>query len=190
MELREDIALFVPVFERIGEKLDTILELGSANGNGSTYGLCKGILASGEAEHKVLVSVDWKYEILDEFKPQIPNWTFIEGDTRKTRTVHAVRDILGSRVLDVLFIDTIHEYVQLNRELKIWSSLAHRDYTIYLFHDTNMFGRPNFMVNAINAFSAYNRHLYYYVISDKCNGMAALIPKSYDSYLVGELFEL
>ena len=115
--------------------LGFVLELGSGKGTGSTVAIQRGLIDHPNPLH---ISVDLTDRM--EWKPDAPWWHLILGDTREQATLEQVEAISGVRSASVIFIDTVHTYDQVQRELDLWSALVGSD-TIWLFHDTNMHGQ-------------------------------------------------
>jgi hypothetical protein len=122
-----DIRDHLPRLRR--EARGSVLELGVRDGN-STVALLAGLEELGGT----LWSVDVTAECGDVF-PGHPQWRFVVADSRDTSTVLAAG--LPAE-LDVLFVDTIHTYEQVRRELDAWGDRVRLGGSI-LFHDTDSF---------------------------------------------------
>jgi hypothetical protein len=103
------------------------------------------------------------------------------GDSIEQETVDKCFETLGmhgwdkTKKADLIMIDTIHEYDFLKQELEMWKQLAH-DKTIWLFHDTWMFGQYNHMTDAIKEFAQKDGRWEYVDITKEAHGLGALIP--------------
>jgi len=171
MEDREDILLHMPTITKLVANKKVILEIAPDFGNGSTKAILKGV-----SPDAVWVSVDITDHINSECRPQIPNWKIVEGDSRHLATMNKVKELLGEKKADFIFIDTIHEKAFLAEELKVWYELTD-DSTLWLFHDTWMLGNYNTMTDAIKEFAEQYKFQWNYIdLSEECNGLGALIP--------------
>jgi cephalosporin hydroxylase len=106
-----------------------VLELGSRTGN-STLALLAGVVESGGHVTSVDIDkvTDWHNGLYAW--SQTPEWTFIQGDDMDPK----VQERLPAQV-DVLFIDTSHEYEHTVRELEFYMPRVVPS-GIALFHDT------------------------------------------------------
>jgi cephalosporin hydroxylase len=149
-----DIAPLMPRLQEFASKAGFVLEIGCGAGNGSCRAFRRG-LALSPAKDKLHISVD----IMDGHpcydRPTESYWHKVTGDSRDRATAEAVKAICGDRRADIIFIDTDHTYEMMEKELPNWAEFAH-DGTIWLFHDTWMFGCFNEMQNAIKEFSERN----------------------------------
>jgi cephalosporin hydroxylase len=117
-----------------------VIELGLFSGSGSTVAFQDGLALHPD---RLLVSVEWDMANLDPaYRPTVPWWHLVEGDSTKLDTLEAVRTIAGDRKPSLLFIDTHHVYGTLMAELKVWSQIA-TDETIWIGHDSWMMGEYN-----------------------------------------------
>ena len=162
-----DIHEHMPYLQAMAYLSSVIIELGCGHGNGSTRALSCGLSAS-EHKGKAMISVD-----IDPMRPQIrpalDYWYKVTGSSTSPNTLENVRFILGQRPADLIFIDTVHTKEMLAQELALWSALEHLG-TIWLFHDTWMFGQYNSMVEAIQEFCADGKHEYV-ELTKECHGM-------------------
>ena len=79
-------------------------------------------------------------------------------------------------IFDLIFIDTVHTYEHLKKELELWEPLAVGDCK-WLFHDTWMGGVYNPMTDAIKEFARNSNGKWEYSdITRECNGLGALLP--------------
>ncbi|MFA6992853.1 MAG: class I SAM-dependent methyltransferase, partial [Candidatus Gracilibacteria bacterium] len=114
---------------------------------------------------------------------------YLLGDSREQSTVDKCRKILCEihqsaesfpypyeKKADLIFIDTVHEYDFLKIELNIWKQLAHEK-TVWLFHDTWMFGFYNHMTDAIKEFAEESGIWEYVDITQEAHGLGMLKPK-------------
>jgi cephalosporin hydroxylase len=132
-----------------------VLEIGVATGTGSTIAIQEGLASHPDPLH---VSVDYQDRMV--VKPEVPWWHLVIGDSRSPETVNGVlwKASLpdGCRLPGLIFIDTDHDYDQMRPELATWSPLATPE-TVWLFHDTWMFGvRNESMIRAIEEFAKPN----------------------------------
>lgn len=118
-----DIVLHLPVLEYYASLCDHVTEFGTRGGE-STVALisgCKGQVCSFDIQKSEIV------DVLSSTKLPCESWRFFELDTGATQ---------GSEVVgptDMLFIDTLHTYDHVTKELSIHGRKA----TKYLaFHDT------------------------------------------------------
>jgi hypothetical protein len=120
-----------------------VLELGIHTGEGSTQ-----MIQDALADHPnpLHISVDWQDVIAPEHRPKTPWWHLVLGDTREDSTFFKVLHIASPRRPGVIFIDTDHNYKQMQTELALWSAIAN-DKTVYLMHDTWMYGPENVEMN-------------------------------------------
>jgi SAM-dependent methyltransferase len=104
-----DIQRHLPRLRRAGR--GTVLELGVRSGN-STAALLAGVERHGGA----VWSVDVDPTCAETFRGH-PQWHFVCADSRDKDTI---REAGFPQQLDVLFIDTLHEYEQTRSELALW----------------------------------------------------------------------
>lgn len=117
-----DINEHLPVLHRLASKSETIVEMGTRNGESTSA-----LLAAIEGTTKQLVSYDlFRSPIIDQFLT-FNNFKFIQGDTLKIDIEEA----------DFLFIDTLHTYYQLYSELVKHSSKIK---TYIALHDVVSYG--------------------------------------------------
>ncbi len=132
-------------------KAGYVLELGSFTGEGSTKAIQDGLAYHHTPLH---ITVDWEDNLVAN-RPKVPWWHMVVGDTRKQETLNEVQRITVESP-GLIFIDTLHDYAQMQAELNLWQELAN-DATTWLMHDTNMYGVPNVeMVKAITEFADAN----------------------------------
>lgn len=168
-----DFEKHMPRLETYAAECAFVLEIGCGAGNGSTRAIQAGLAKSPYDKLHVSVDVDIhqpRYE-----RPDVPWWWKVTGDSRESRTALRVRSIVGPRQADLIFIDTDHTYEVMKKELPLWDQFSHRG-TIWLFHDTWMFGTYNHMTDAIKEF-ADNRPLVYEDITRDSHGLGMLRPK-------------
>ena len=111
-----------------------IVELGTRGGEST-----RALLAAADHTQSTLLSID----IFDCENIQLPfrkRWHFIKADDLEFAssgfTAWCQSRSLEPRI-DVLFIDTSHEYEHTKAEIKLWSSYL-ADHAVMLFHDTNL----------------------------------------------------
>lgn len=111
-----------------------MVELGTRDGESTRV-----LLAAASITNSVLLSID----IEDCEQISIPfreRWHFVKADDIEFGKTEFNNWCLGRSiepVIDVLFIDTSHEYIHTKQEIEIWSKYL-SDNGITIFHDTNM----------------------------------------------------
>ena len=164
-----DMIVHMPTLEDYASRAAVIIEIGVGHGNGSTRAFARG-LARSEKHVRVHVGVD-----MDPVRPQIkPDrfWCEVHGMSEDPATASWVKIMLGDRMADIIFIDTVHTYEQMVQELPIWAAFSGPE-TIWLFHDTWMFGPYNQMTEAIKEFAAANG-LEYTDLSRESHGLGMM----------------
>lgn len=161
----------------------TVLELGTEYGTGSTQAIRCGFerrigdkLKSGVIPDPVWVSVDIRDIIPQWIRPNWPWWRMVVGDSRDEGTAKQVESILGHRMFDFIFVDTIHTPEFVSKELPLWSTMADTKSCVWLFHDVWMNGRYNPMTDVIKEFAEKTGRWRYEELSKDCNGIGAYIP--------------
>ncbi len=153
-----DMIVHMPFLEECASKAGVIVEIGVGHGNGSTRAFARGLERSEFSPlpypGKLHILVDWDLE-RPQVKPMNSFWHEVHGPSEDIRTVQAVAEILDGRKADIIFIDTIHTYEQMELELPLWSALAGPD-TLWIAHDTWMFQVWNHMSVAIQEFARAN----------------------------------
>jgi cephalosporin hydroxylase len=129
-----------------------VLEIGVSTGTGSTVAFSEGLSQAGVKE-KLHISVDQLDEMV--WKPREAYWHLVVGDSRSLETLERVKELAKGRKAGVIFIDTDHYYEHMQKELEVWKEMA-GDETVWLFHDTHMFGFYNHMNDAIEEFAEKN----------------------------------
>lgn len=166
----DDIKALMPILEKIASQCETILEIGPAQGNGSTVAFAKGIEKSAYPESfKSFITVDIR-DYMDWKPSHLPYWKMVLGDSTNRETVEAVKK--ECKKFDLIFIDTHHTYEQMKRELELWPSLADNT-TVFLFHDTYMNNEYNPMTDAIKEF-AQGSNCYYEDITKESHGLGMM----------------
>jgi cephalosporin hydroxylase len=133
-----------------------VLEIGAGVGDGSIAAFANGLEQRG-GDDRLHISVDIKDRLRD--KPEVPYWYYIIGDSREPETAEMVKTVAGGRIPGVLFIDTDHYYEHMARELEVWKVLAGEE-TVWLFHDTWIWGIYNHMTEAIKEFAVKEGWVY------------------------------
>jgi predicted O-methyltransferase YrrM len=120
-----DINEHLPVLYRLAEKVQTIVEMGTRNGESTSA-----LLAAIEGTTKKLTCYDlYRAPIVDRFE-SFSNFNFVLADTLK----------ISIESTDLLFIDTLHTYHQLYNELVKHSGSV----TTYIaLHDTVSYGEKD-----------------------------------------------
>lgn len=173
-----DIAYHMPYLESIATDCSVIIEIGCGHGNGSTRAFERGMRNG--VMPVALISVD-----LDPQRPQVQPrlswWHKVTGDSRDPEVRDKVRDLVRSlcwqyesiNAVDLIFIDTDHTYDQLMAELLLWRPLANSR-TVWLFHDTWMFGVYNRMTDAILDFCTRFPEWEYVEITRESHGLGMM----------------
>jgi predicted O-methyltransferase YrrM len=114
-----------------------VLELGARRGN-STLAFLAGCAESGG--HVTSCDIDDVRRFPDGIGPfgASPRWTFTRGDDMD----QTVQSLLPAQV-DVLFLDTSHEYEHTLAELRVYVPRVVPG-GVALFHDTNVMGWPGY----------------------------------------------
>jgi hypothetical protein len=197
----------LPRLAEFASRAGVIVEIGIASMTGSTHAFDLGLQASDAAPgRKFHIGVDLHESVAGPWVPQSPFWQFISGSSKDPATVEKVKHALsmdngsGEVVplsIDILYIDTVHEYEFLKEELANWLPVIGPN-TLVLFHDTHRGGRYDRMTDAImemveapvyeyDADDKYvgettGGHLYYthqYLqYSTTCEGLGGLAPKA------------
>lgn len=159
-----DIAPLMPMLEEAASKAAFILEIGCGAGNGSCRAFRRGLKKSKAPEElKLHISIDINTEHPAYDRPTEPYWVKVSGDSRSIEVFDKVLDVmctLGTEFPpDIIFIDTDHTYEQMTEELRLWGRIAGPN-TIWLFHDTYMFGPYNHMTDAIKEYASENGLVY------------------------------
>lgn len=147
MEDQVEMREHMPFLESLARNASLVLEIGCGWGNGSTRAFSRGLTDGW------LISVDFS-ETHPEERPGI-RWNKVLGRSEDVSTREEVEALLAGVRPDVIFIDTDHTKEQMEKELAVWSALAGPG-TIWVFHDTWMFGAYNTMTDAIKEFAAEN----------------------------------
>jgi cephalosporin hydroxylase len=170
-----DINNYMPLLEEYASQAAYILEMGVGEMDGSTVAFTKGLERRGGAD-RMYISIDNDGGHAPEANyPQVPYWVFLVGDSRDPLTRSAIQRWAEDRKPDLIFIDTHHVYEHMEQELKVWGSYAH-DKTLWLFHDTYMFGPRNHMVDAIQEWADANGWEYFDIRTDQ-HGLGGMRKK-------------
>jgi Methyltransferase domain len=162
-----DIAYHMSTLTRIASFSSVIIEIGCLEGNGSTRALSQGLAHSLKSLVKCMVTVDVVEEHPNE-RPEHPWWHKVTGDSRHIPTVDAAQALLPAKP-DLIYIDTMHTYEQMQAELAVWQTLAVPE-TIWIFHDTWMNSKYNHMTDAIKEWAAA-KYLRYADLSLESHGL-------------------
>lgn len=156
-----DIANFyIHLFDAALESNGFVLELGPGKGDGSTVAFDDALsikAIDNGPEGNLHITVD-QLDYMDQ-KPERDWWHLVIGDTRDRNTLLKVERIALGRCPGLIFVDTEHTPEQIAVELELYSTMADED-TVWLFHDTYMFGIYNPMTDAIKEFA--NKHGWVY----------------------------
>ena len=172
----------LPIIEQYAEKATVAIDIGVCKATGSTRYIRKG-MEKNPAKDKIFIGIDIKDEREDFFEQR--DWEhYILGDSRDEKTLLKVGKILQDRDkkicpngADLIMIDTVHEYEFIKKELELWKQLAHAK-TVWLFHDTWMFGTYNHMTDAIKEFAEASGIWEYVDITQEAHGLGMLKPKN------------
>jgi len=134
-----DIQEYLPYLYETAKSYEhvRVLELGSRKGNSTLAFLAAAVYSDG---HVVSVDIDPVADDPAGMRPwrRTPRWTFIQGDDMD----EFVQAKLPPQV-DILFIDTSHEYEHTLAELYAYMPrLSNKG--VALFHDTNLIGWPGY----------------------------------------------
>lgn len=122
------------------QKPSTLVEIGTACG-GNLFLLCR--VAAADA---LVISVDlpggvygggypaWRIPIYRQFPLPRQRLRLIRGDSHHVRTVEKVKNVLGGRSVDFLFIDGDHSYQGAKADFNLYAPLV-RDGGLIAFHD-------------------------------------------------------
>lgn len=169
-----DIALHMPYLEEVAFHSPFIIELGCGDGYGSTRAFQRGHerygAKLGEQLGRIHVSVELRAD-----RPKCAYnsryWWLLTGDSISPETFTKLR-IAYCMPADLIFIDTEHTYEHMSKELALWE-IASGPQTVWLFHDTWMFGKYNRMTDTIIEFAS-KRGLVYEDLSTDCNGLGRM----------------
>lgn len=152
MEDASDIAYHMPFLEECASRAGVIIEIGVGHGNGSTRAFARGLERS-PRQDKLHVLVDTDPERPQE-KPSYHYWRKVNGASESEETMDTVDSLTQGKEVDIIFIDTIHTYEQMKPEMCLWTELqAVSTQTLWLYHDTWIWGVYNHMTEAIKEFA-------------------------------------
>lgn len=180
-----EMVFHMPFLQEVASRCGVIVEIGCGHGNGSTRAFRAG--QQSLLHDPLLISVD-----IDPNKPDVRpagNWHKVTGDSRDPWVRAKTREILFRMheefpFPDLIYIDTDHTYEQLMAELCLWEEIA-APHTVWLFHDTFMFGCYNTMTDAIKDFCASHPQWEYVEITKESHGMGMMQWKGRENELVG-----
>lgn len=163
---KTDISEHLPTLYRlvVDNGLKTVVELGVREGE-STVALLEGVHETkGHLTSVDLADCPIARERIKRYGLS-ERWTFIRGDDVVTA---ASWD--AGRPIDLVFIDTSHEYEHTQRELEVWEPLV-RPWGILAFHDT-----VTYCHGVWGPISAYiqGRGGYQWTNHPNCNGLGIL----------------
>lgn len=168
-----DMASLMPLLEEYASKADVIVEIGCGHGNGSTRAFARGMLRNPTPDDgKFYLTIDGDITNPDE-PPDLPYWSIIHGRSEHPQTLYQAQIALGGDPPDILFIDTDHTREQLTAELALWGAIA-GPATVWLFHDTWMFGTYNPMVEAIDEYIAKYPEWEYIELTKDSHGLGMM----------------
>lgn len=153
MQIKEEIIELLKILEK--RKPKTILEIGTANG-GTLF-----LFSQLASEDATIISIDlpegpfgggypeWKIPLYKSFVRKNQKIYLIREDSHKQETLEKVKEILGDKKIDFLFIDGDHSYEGVKRDFEMYSGLVGENGLI-AFHDIvrglleNVGGVPEF----------------------------------------------
>lgn len=134
-----DIQEYLPLFHALasGYEQPRILELGARRGN-STLAFLAG--AAESHGHVWSVDIDDVLQFPDGMRrwKDVPGWTFVHGDDLAADTIARTPE-----QVDILFVDSNHEYEHVIRELHAYMPKLAPGGTA-LFHDTDLLRWPGY----------------------------------------------
>ena len=168
----------IPRLREAARRAKIIIEMGLYRANGSTMAFQEGFSENKSGLLWVGIDVDLSKM---KYTPTDLRFRLLKGSTIETSTVESVQKMLLNEAkdrgddyttADVIFIDTIHTYEQMKRELELWGKLASND-VLWMFHDTNMEGKYNHMTDAIKEYAIVNGYSYY-DFTLQCHGLGMM----------------
>ncbi len=161
----------------------TILEIGTSKG-GTLFIWCR--LASDDA---TIISVDlpggefgggyprWRIPLFNSFIKREQKLHLIRKDSHKLSTLKMVKEILGEKKLDFLFIDGDHTYEGVKKDFEMYSPLVRKE-GIIAFHDIVPHDKdhdPKRIVGVPEFWSWIKRHYRYIeIVKDRYQGWAGI----------------
>jgi len=109
------------------QRLTNILDLGTKNG-GSIMSMSRGIHGQGRVRNR-LVTVDIEY-LNKEKLEKYPNIQRIQGDVLSKRVLKKTVESFD-REIDLMFIDTLHEYKHVQRIITLYANKLKPKYIIF-----------------------------------------------------------
>jgi hypothetical protein len=171
-KIKSDMHEHLPTLKKFieDEKVESVIELGFR-----TMYSAVGILAG---KPKTMTSYDmmdhWQGvhypKILEKLIPSETQWNFVQANDL----------FIELPEVDFIFIDTLHTYAQLSKELNLHSKKAKR---FIGFHDTVSFrhrgedGSPKGLIDAIRDFMKENNEWEIYLDHRNCNGLMIIKRK-------------
>jgi len=138
VQIKEEILELLKILRKIKPK--TILEIGTANGG--TLFLFSQIVD----KNATIISIDlpggkfgggypkWKIPLYKSFAKDTQKIYLIRADSHKEETLRSVKNILGNKKVDFLFIDGDHTYEGVKRDFEMYSPFVRKG-GIVAFHD-------------------------------------------------------
>jgi hypothetical protein len=187
----------LPRLALLASQAAVIVEIGIASMTGSTHAFDLGLQESEAAPgRKLHIGIDIHDSVYGPWVPRSPFWHYVKGDSREPQTAYRVGKLLDHlldgdgiyrQVIDILYIDTVHEYEFLKAELANWLPMIGPN-TLVLFHDTHRGGSRDRMTDAIEEMvnnyvgdetsGALQRTHQYIQFSETCEGLGGLVPKA------------
>jgi predicted O-methyltransferase YrrM len=137
-QVREEIVSLVGVVERLKPRV--VLEIGTAGG-GTLFLFCRA-----SDPDAMIISIDlpggrfgggypkWRIPLYKSFVKGDQKLYLIRDDSHNSKTFEEVKNILGGRMIDFLFIDGDHRYDGVKRDFEMYAPLV-RSGGIIAFHD-------------------------------------------------------
>jgi len=150
----------------------SIVEIGVGHGNGSTRAFMRALDTAGypNSPHHIMVDADMEKAL--QFANKSHRTYGVCGDSRSAETVKAALNRFAPPA-SLIYIDTEHTYPHMKAELEVWGEVAGPD-TLWLFHDTHMWGSYNPMTDAIKEYADQSNQLVYDDITTESHGLGAM----------------
>lgn len=138
MQIREEIMKLLQILEKVSPR--TILEIGTAGG-GTLFLFTRAALPDA-----TIISIDlpggpfgggyprWKIPLYKSFARDHQKIHLIRADSHNPETFREVKEILGDKLIDFLFIDGDHSYEGVKKDFEIYAALVKKG-GIIAFHD-------------------------------------------------------
>ena len=146
MQIRNEFLSLLDIFIKENSKI--IMEIGTANG-GTLF--CFSKLAPDDA---IIISLDlpeskidgwhpmWKDSFYQAFAKTGQDLLLLREDSHAPETLEKVREVLGEKEIDFLFIDGDHSYEGVKKDFEMYGALVRKGGMI-AFHDIVPFDEPS-----------------------------------------------